>query len=269
MLKGWGCTEILTYSMISEERMEYFGFSKEKVYTISNPLTSEWIYMRPSLLPGMLSTIRQNFSYREHLSLFELSMIYEYRKNDIPEEHPMLIVGITGNEFYTLKGLAEALFSDFGIPFPKDEGLIPKWYMIDRCLSLGPYGLVGEISPEFLHVMDISHPVTILELDFQKLHTQKIQKKKYTPIPKYPASYEDIAFVVPEKTLIGQMINDIQRINPLIEDVTLLDRFQNTRTFHIVYQSKEKNLTAEDIKPIREKILRMASSKYQATLKTA
>jgi phenylalanyl-tRNA synthetase beta chain len=268
-LKGWGYTEILTYSMISEDLMEYFGFSKEKAYTISNPLTSEWIYMRPSLLPGMLSTMRQNMPYRTHLSLFELSMVYEYRKNDIPEEHPMLIVGITGNEFYTLKGVAEALFASYGIPFPKDEGPIPKWYMIDRCLSLGSYGLVGEISPEFLKTTGISKPITILELDFQKLYSHKLQTKHYTPIPKYPPSYEDVALVVPEKTLIGPMVSDIKKIDSLIAEVTLLDRYQNIRTFHIVYQSSKKNLTADDIQPIREKILAMVSKKYQATLKTA
>ncbi|HCM82316.1 MAG: Phenylalanine-tRNA ligase beta subunit [Candidatus Gottesmanbacteria bacterium GW2011_GWA1_44_24b] len=267
-LKGWGYTELVTYSMVSEELMDVFGFSKEKVYTISNPLTSEWIYMRPSLLPSMLLTIRQNLPYREYLSLFELSMIYRYRKNDIPEEHPMLIVGITGNEFYTLKGAAEALFDSYGIPFPKDEGPIPKWYMIDRCLSLGEYGFVGEVSHDVLTAMGISKPVTILELDFLKLHMHKVQTKQYAPIPKYPASYEDIALVVPEKTLIGPMISDIRSMHPLISEVTLLDRYQNTRTFHIVYQSSEKNLTADDIQPIREKILRMVSSKYQVTLKT-
>jgi len=267
-LYGWGYTETYTYSMISEELMDLFGFSKDKVYTISNPLTSEWIYMRPSLLPGILSCMKQNSSNQDKLSFFELSMIYEYRKNDIPNEHPMLIAGKTGNEFYSLKGVAESLFDMFGIPFPKDEGTIPKWYSMDRCLTLGEYGIVGEIAPELLRSLGISLPITILELDIQKLHLHKSAMKKYRPIPKYPASFEDIALVIPEQTLIGPMIDDIKKINPLINDVTLLDSYENVRTFHVTYQSSNKNLTSEDIQPIREKILRMVSSKYQATLKT-
>jgi phenylalanyl-tRNA synthetase beta chain len=195
-------------------------------------------------------------------------MIYEYRKNDIPNEHPMLIVGKTGNEFYTLKGVAESLFDMFGIPFPKDVGRIPKWHIMDRCLTLGEYGIVGEIAPELLRSLGISLPITILELDIQKLHLYKSPMKKYRPIPKYPASFEDIALVIPEQTLIGPMIDDIKKINPLINDVTLLDSYKNVRTFHVTYQSTNKNLTSEDILPIREKILRMLSSKYQATLKT-
>jgi phenylalanyl-tRNA synthetase beta subunit len=63
------------------------------------------------------------------------------------------------------------------------------------------------------------------------------------------------------------MIADIKKADSLISDVTLLDSYQDTRTFHITYQSKTGNLTAEDIKPIREKILKMLSKKYQASLK--
>lgn len=268
LLKGWGYTEILTYSMISEELMDIFGFSKENSYSLANPLTSEWIYMRPSLVPNMLSIIRQNLSNRPHLSLFELSMIYKYRKHELPEEHPMLIVGKTGNEFYTLKGLAESLFFNCGILFPKDEGPIPKWYTIDRCISLGSYGFIGEIAPDFLNTLDIFQPITLLELDFQKLMQHKSQTKQYNPIPKHPASYEDIAIVVPDKTLIGPMMNDMKSVDPLIWDVTLLDRYQNIRTFHVTYQSHKKNLTADDIQPVRKKILHMIASKYQGILKT-
>jgi phenylalanyl-tRNA synthetase beta chain len=268
MLKGWGYTEILTYSMLSEELMDIFDLPKDRVYTISNPLSSEWIYMRPTLIPSMLSAIKENLSNRNELSLFELSMVYSYRKNNLPEEKPMLLICMTGNAFYTLKGIAESIFATNGIPFPKDEGPIPHWFSLDRSLSLGQYGIVGEINPELLTRLAIPKSVTMLELDMTKLVTHRGKANTYKPIPKYPASFEDIALVIPDKTLIGPMIHDMLSINPLVTEVTLLDRYQNIRTFHVVYQSTEKNLTAGDVQPIREKILNMLSSKYQATLKS-
>ena len=268
MLKGWGYTEILTYSMLSEELMDIFDLPKDRVYTISNPLSSEWIYMRPTLIPSMLSAIKENLSNQNELSLFELSMEYVYRKNNLPEEKPMLLIGVTGNAFYTLKGIAERIFASYGIPFPKDEGPISHWFSLDRSLSLGQYGIVGEINPDLLTRLAIPKSVTMLELDMTKLVTHRGKAHTYKPIPKYPASFEDIALIIPDKTLIGPIIRDMQSIDPLVTEVTLLDRYQNIRTFHVVYQSTEKNLTAGDVQPIREKILTMLSEKYQAILKT-
>jgi len=266
-LKNWGYTEVLTYSMLSEEQIAQFGFSRDKLYTISNPLTSEWIYMRPSLIPGILQVIRQNLMQRTDVSIFELSMVYKYKPHSLPEEQPILIVGKSGSEFQKLKGLAETIFEDYGISFPKEVGYIPPWYLVDRCLSLGAYGFIGEVSPELVTRIGITKPITILELDFQKLCSHKISYKQYKPIPKYPASFEDLALVVPDRTLIGPIIHDIKKIDPMIVDVTLLDQYENTRTFHITYQTEKRNLTSEDIHPIRERILNMVESTYQATLK--
>jgi len=268
MLKGWGYTETMTYSMLSEEQMDAFKLPKDKVYKITNPLSNEWVYMRPSLLPSMLGCVKENITRKPVLSLFELSMEYRFQKNDLPKENPMLVVVKTGNEFYTLKGIAEALFSSCGIPFPKDEGVIPAWFDIDQSLSLGKFGTIGLIEGELLKTLGLTKPVTILLLDAELLLQSQETTGKYIPIPKYPPSFEDIALTVPEKTLVGPLIEDIRKCNPLITDVTLLDRYKDTRTFHVVYQNVKKNLTADDIKPIREKILAMLASKYQATLKT-
>jgi len=111
--------------------------------------------------------------------------------------------------------------------------------------------------------------VTVLLLDISLLLKNEKIVSQYQSIPKYPPSFEDIALIVPEKTLIGPMIEDMKNLDPLIADVTLLDQYQNTKTLHITYQSNTKNLTGEDIRPIREKLLKLVASKYQATLKTA
>jgi phenylalanyl-tRNA synthetase beta subunit len=78
---------------------------------------------------------------------------------------------------------------------------------------------------------------------------------------------EDIAVIAPNNVQTGDVIEAIAKQSPLINRVTLLDKYQETRTFHIVYQSTTKNLTNEDIKPIREKILRTLKEKFHAKLK--
>jgi phenylalanyl-tRNA synthetase beta chain len=268
-LKNWGYTETMTYSMISQKQMELFHIPMDSAYRISNPLSVEWEYMRPTLVPSMLTAIKENSSWKNELSLFEISMEYHKQNHDLPEETSTLIIAKTGDEFYSLKGVAEALFSSFGIDFPNDEGTIASWFDLDRSLRLGAYGILGHIDTQLLNAMDIHRPVVVLVIDLERLMLAIKHANTYTPIPKYPASFEDIALIIPDKTLIGPMMQDIRRVDPLIINVTLLDRYKNIRTFHITYQSQEKNLTADDIQPIREKVLRMLSETYQAELKNA
>ena len=268
-LRDWGFTETYTYSMISEELMDLFKLDKKKAYKITNPLLNEWVYMRPTLTPSLLQVIETNIDFHGELKLFELSMIYRYRSNDLPKEEPSLVVMWSGDRFLEAKGLAEALFLFLGIPFPL---LIEKsshltWYT-DKALALGDYGALGVMDPTMLMQVGIRVPVTRLYLDVSLLVRDANPLKKFIPIPKYPPSFEDLAFVVPHKTLIGPMIDAMKKVDQLIVDVSLLDSFENTRTFHVTYQSNSKNLTTEDIRPIREKLIGLVEHKFAGTLKT-
>jgi len=266
-LSDWGYIETYTYSMISDELMEKFDLPKDLTYTIANPLSSDWIYMRPTILPSMLMAIKQNIPYENDLKLFEISMTYAYKKNDLPDEQSTLIVAVTGARYAKIKGVAERIFSLFGIPMPTTTESANSYYEKTHSLRLGIYGQMGEIHATLLQTLGIAKPVTVLELSIKNLMKHRNLQKKYVPIPKNPASFEDLAFIVPEKTHIGPMMVTIKSIHPMIKDVSLFDSYKNVRTFHITYQSDTKNLTKEDTLQIREKILSTMKATYQATLK--
>lgn len=269
-LSDWGFTETYTYSMISEELMDLFKLDKKKAYKITNPLSQEWVYMRPHLTPSVLLAFKQNLNIRSNLKLFELSMRYEYRNTDLPLEKPSLVVLWSGSKFYEAKGLAEALFHTMGISIPlhSDINNDPSlaWYNNKR-LSFGIFGSVGELNSTVLGSIGIDTPVTRLYLDIDVLVSHAKPTNKFIPIPKYPPSFEDLAFIVPDKTLVGPMVDAMKQVNPLIIEVTLLDTYENTRTFHITYQSKDKSLTTEEIRPIREKLIQSMEASFSAKLK--
>jgi phenylalanyl-tRNA synthetase beta subunit len=52
----------------------------------------------------------------------------------------------------------------------------------------------------------------------------------------------------------------------MIEDVLMLDVFEDKRTIRVVYRSPEKTLTTQEIVPIRAKIIETAQLKHKATL---
>lgn len=266
-LCDWGYIETYSYSMISEELMDLFHLPKDTTYTIANPLSSDWVYMCPTLLPSMLSCMKQNLAYENDLKLFELSMTYAYRKNNLPIEQSTLIVAVSGSRYGKLKGIAETIFSLFGIPFPQTVDPGAMYYQHSRSLRLGNFGQLGEIDPTLLGKLGMNKPITVLELSIDQLVKHAQVTKKFIPIPKNPASYEDLAFIVPEKSYVAPMIAILKTLDPLIKNVTLFDSYQNIRTFHITYQSDTKNLTSEDSSRIREKIIKHMKKEFNATLK--
>jgi phenylalanyl-tRNA synthetase beta chain len=269
-LRDWGYMELYTYSMISEEFMDFYKLDKMKTYKITNPLSNEWVYMRPSLCPSMLTSIAANIAITQSMALFELSHIYVSGKNELPEEKPKLLVSLTGkNKFKDLKGLSEVLFTLFGIPYPLGSNKSSNEYTEgNKTLSLGDYGYIGEVKQDILSLLSIGTPVTVLELDIQSFLKNMNTTGRYIPIPKYPPSFEDLAFIVQTKTRVGDLLSTLKSLDPLISDVSLLDSFENTRTLHVTYLSTEKNLTSEDVRPVREKILAKALKDFGASLKS-
>lgn len=267
-LRDWGFTECITYSMVSEEIMNIFGKQDADAYKIANPLSGEWVYMRPDLLMSMLPVIRENLKLKPDLKLFELSMRYVFRKQNLPLESPTLIVAWTGHKFLEAKGIAESLFALFGIPFPMDLAgeHIPGYG--NTFLSLAEFGSLGEADDALLTRMGINSPITILVVDTGVLTARSNPVKIYTPVPKYPPVVEDLAFTVPDRFQVGPLIDTLKNAHPLVYNVTLLDVHKNTRTFHITYQDPKRNLTGDEIIPVRNKLIEEAMKQCKVSLKT-
>lgn len=267
-LRDWGFTELYTYSMISEKLMDIFGLDTRKAYKIANPLSEEWLYMRPTLWPSILTSVEQNLHTRNDLQVFELSMRYVWRPNDLPKERPILLVAWTGHKFREAKGLAQALCTLLGLTYrPVDKPKILPWYG-DTHLQLGEYGSVGEANDQLLNKLGIHSPITMLELDMETMIKNAVLSKSYHPISKYPSIVEDLSFVVPQGFQVGPLMAVLSRAHKLIESITFLGAYENKRTFRITYNDPTKNLTGMDVAPIRQKLIEYAGEKFGATVLT-
>lgn len=269
-LRDWGYTEIITYSMVSEAQMQVFGQDASKAYKIANPLSTEWEYMRPHLFMSMVPVIRENLKFTRDLKIFELSMTYRFRANDLPSESPTLIVVWGGNKFLEAKGLAEFLFSVCGLTLPLDiENKFHQsldWYG-NNSVSLAEFGSLGELHHAMLGKIGINTPITLLYIDFGKLVASANTNNTYIPVPQYPPVVEDLSFTVPERFHVQPLMDLLSHAHALVSSVTLLDVHQNTRTFHVTYQDPKRNLTGEEIIPIRNNLIKIAQAKFGVVLK--
>ena len=252
-MKYWGFTESYTYPMVAEELL--IG-PVDNAVTIQNPLSEDMVYMRNTLIPSLLQVVNKNKNH-DYVKIFELANIYEKRINNLPDERLRLAGVIKSHKtsFYEAKGIIEQLLKDLEITeviFKSSEKGEGASVFIEK-------NYLGEIKI-------INKEMVVFELEFNVILKHATTKKIYKPLSKYPSSYEDLAIVAPASILTGELINEIQK-QSLIREVTLLDKYEETRTFHVVYQSYQKNLTGEDITPIREKILKSLREKFNAHLK--
>ncbi len=251
--KYWGFTEVYSYSLISEE---LFDGPIEKAVKLKNPLSSDMEYLRNSLVPSLLQVLENNKT-RESIRIFELSNIYR-KTNDLPEER-LTLSGILKRKdisFYEVKGILENLFEDLGIKNYKFK---------NRSDARGANINIGNDELGYIEILNSN--IIDFELSFETLLKHATFKKAYKQLAKFPPIVEDITFVLGEEINTEDVIEEIKLQSFLITEVTLKDQFENAKTFHIIYQATDKNLTNEEVSEIRNQTIKSISGKFKATVK--
>ncbi len=243
-LKYWGFTEVYTYSMVSEDLLE--GPTTQAV-SINNPLTEDMVYLRKTLVPNLLQAVRENPN-KDEIKIFELANVYMPRAKDLPKE-TLMLAGVIKKQkkfFLEVKGIIEQLLNDAGIKnisFEKgDKG------GLEINIKLGSE-VLGNIEV-------LNEEIADFELNFAMIIKHANLIKTYKEIPKYPPIIEDINLHIDPNVAYTEIYAFIKSQSSLINDVSLIDTYQNTKTFRIKYQDPRKTLTNEEVSKLREKILK-------------
>jgi len=138
-----------------------------------------------------------------------------------------------------------------------------------KALDQGSREITVKIGKEHIGDIEILDDNLIdFEIDFTALVHHTSLRKTFMPIPKYPPIIEDISFIANEDVATAELLKTISEADKLIAEVILLDRYKDARTFHILYQHPEKNLSTEDVQDVRKHIIKSVQEKHNARLKT-
>jgi phenylalanyl-tRNA synthetase beta chain len=254
-LKYWGFSETYAYSFVSEN---LFEGPIDSAVTVANPLTEEFVYMRNSLIPSLLKVVTDNKSF-ENLRIFEIANIYKKRVNDLPDEILMLSAVIKNKNvnFFEVKGIIEQLAKDLGI----------KNLFFKKSVKSG-VGSSVYLEKEYLGEIEVlDNNLINFELNFQTLLKYANDYKIFKAFAKYPPIMEDLSVVLHDDIKTEDLVNEIKKQDKLITMVSLKDSYKDSRTFHIVYQDPDKNLTNEEISKIRQKIINALTDKFKTSFK--
>lgn len=271
VLKYWGYTEVYHYSFISEELIKKTGLPVSAHLKVANPLTHEIEYMRNSLFPSMLNTIIQNQDKNDSLKLFELAKVYIRANSNLPSELSMLLI-ISQEDFYTIKGLVESLLSELGIAKydikPNTLTLLHPNISVEFKVGNSIVGRAGKLHPQLSSQINLKGDFFAAYLSLAEIEKRIKPSKIYQPIPQYPPVIEDLTFILPVGVKIGHVLETAARVN-LVSKAELTDRFKNQITLKITYQDKTKNLDSEKVKSIRDTIISLCKNRFNLRLKSA
>ena len=276
-----GCDEIITYSFISPTCYDKIlwpaDYAQRQSFKILNPLGEDTSIMRTTTLPSMLEILTRNYNFRnQDVKLYEVGRIYLPGGEDgLANESKVLTLGAYGSDmdFYTMKGIVEALLKDiraedvhFESPSgaPSDAsyhpGRVASVWAGSNCI-----GIFGQIHPLVAQNYGVDAELYCAELSLDALARAKGTDPEYVPLPKFPSVTRDIAVVCDEAVTVGQLETCIRKgAKGLLKACTLFDIYRGkgiadgkkSVAFNLVLRADDRSLTGEeadaDVKSILE-----------------
>jgi phenylalanyl-tRNA synthetase beta chain len=294
ILTGFGFQEILTYSLVSLEKLQKLSPKLElKILPlkVANPMTREQEYLRTSLRVGLLAALSHNQKFEQAgIRLFEIGKVFLPLGKDLPEEKEMLCAVLSGSraelswqadkeplDFFDAKGVVENLLNQSGLKarfeISDDKGLFPG-RGANIIVDDDTVGIVGDLHPKVAQAFEFSGAACLIEIDLEKLLTKVTGIKEYQSIPRFPSVSRDIALVVDEQVSYRRAEEIIQSF-PLVTQTSLFDLYRGEQipkgkksfAIRIVYQSPIRTLTDEEVDQTQEQMLGRLHQELGATLR--
>ncbi|MFQ5737075.1 MAG: phenylalanine--tRNA ligase subunit beta [Thermodesulfobacteriota bacterium] len=282
VLTGEGFYEAVNYSFVSRDIFGLTGAPDRPGVTILNPLTEEQVVMRDTLLPSLLDTLRRNIVRKnEDLRIFEFAPAFVPVPGEkLPAESWKLAGLMYGRrwgrggrswsypkeqlDFFDVKGIVEKLFASVGAegplaveaPGPSQAGVFHPGKSAVVSIGSSQAGVFGEVHPDFAARFELKRPAFAFELDVEALSAMLGRQRAYTPVPRFPESTRDMAFIIDENVPYMKIINSIELLNTkLVERVELFDVYyggsipegMRSIALRIVYRSKDRTLTHQEV----------------------
>jgi len=258
ILSGLGLTEAQGQTLVANAECR---MPNAELVALANPLSSDMDVLRPSLLPGLIHSLRHNVGRKNYdAALFEIGRVFAHGGDATPrrpdgsasrtcQEERRVAIALTGRrapdfwtgtereakfDAYDLKGIIEEFLDHFGVrgvtfnPAKTDSGT--ALFLESAQIQLGGkwlLGQMGRLSPVLAKQYDLRDAVFLAELNLDRLLARRNPVKSFKPLPQFPAIRRDVAMIVPEATTHDAVLQTVKQAKPAnLEGVELFDVFR-------------------------------------------
>lgn len=295
-LEASGVYEAMTYSFIDPAQIERLRVpvADADLVLLENPLSAEQSVLRPSLLPGLVASLRSNVNRGiENAALYEIGRVFVASGKKLP--HETLRVGVTAIgslseagwyakpapvDFFDSKGIVEALMTALGVESWSLAAASHPTYHPGRCAAITcgevEAGLIGELHPEIQRALDLPSPVALIELDLEPITSAIVAIRPFRELARHPAVMLDLAVVVDEPVGVGEVEAMIaQTGGALLEGLLLFDVYRGEQVeagrkslaFQMVFRAPNRTLTDDEVDEVRERIVARLAHEVRAVVR--
>ncbi|HZL79152.1 MAG TPA: phenylalanine--tRNA ligase subunit beta [Candidatus Limnocylindrales bacterium] len=293
ILSGLGLNEAQGQTLVSNAECR---MPNTELVALANPLSSDMDVLRPSLLPGLIHSLRHNVTRKNYdVALFEVGRVFPVQDGVIKEERRVAIA-LTGRrnsafwsgddrdakfDAYDLKGLLEEFLEQFGlrgVTFMRRADSTPL-FLESATIALGGklvLGEAGQLLPALAKKYDLRDGVLLAELNLDLLLARRNPAKSFKSLPQFPTIRRDVAMIVPEATTHEAVLQTVRQTKPAnLESVELFDVFrgkhvpagQKSLAYAFTYRSAEKTLTDAEVNAAHTKIVDAFKAQLSASLR--
>ncbi|MBI2949535.1 MAG: phenylalanine--tRNA ligase subunit beta [Verrucomicrobia bacterium] len=295
ILTGLGLNEAQGQTLISDTAAELVA-APDSLVRLANPLSSDMNALRPSLLPGLIDSLRHNENRKNNdIALFEVGRVFLESAGRMKEER-RLAIALTGqrealfwsgsargarSDIYDVKGFLEEFLEQFGLRGTTytRRADCTGLFLESASISLGgkvPLGEMGQLLPALAKRHDLRGAVLLAELNLDALLTRRNTARSFKPLPAFPSIRRDVAMFVTESTTHEAVLHAVKQAKPQnLEGVELFDIFrgqhvpegQKSVAYAFTYRHPERTLTDAEVNAVHEKVVEHLKQKLQAVVR--
>jgi len=139
-------------------------------------------------------------------------------------------------------------------------------------------GLFGELHPRVREAWQLpdDRPVLLADFDLDALRQAVMPSYLIRDVPRFPATIEDLAVVVPEEVRAADVVRVIREAGgALLRDVRLFDVYRGEQigvgkkslAYSLTYQAEDRTLSDKDVEKLRTRIIRVLEGQLGAAIR--
>jgi phenylalanyl-tRNA synthetase beta chain len=286
-----GYQEAITYSFIEPKLSALFDPEVSPV-VLRNPISADMAAMRTSLMPGLVSVLRNNLNRQQNrVRLFESGLRFVPSADGLKQEAMLagLIYGSRAPEswsnaaelvdFFDLKGDLESLLaltgdeSAFTVKPGNHSALHPG--QTAAIYRDGEWqGVVGALHPSLQQQLDIPQSVYLFEVRLSSLLKARIPA--FTSLSKFPEVRRDLALLVDRDLAADKLLAAVKEqagehlIDLKVFDVYMgkgIDPHRKSVAMGLTFQHPSRTLNEDEINASIDSIVQYLGANFSATLR--